>query len=307
MENLVHFFDVQKIAVNIRRKIDVLTIPFGEKIINILEYLSRELESAYSGDDLLFEIMHYDFFDIPPIEIAKASVATAKENYNTLTNNQPKTSLRRYVNEMRVPAQAGLFDAPTNTGLKNLISDSDYLLKEEFIVTLQQFFQEAISKMGVLRYIMQQADKGAHMQMLTSFFDFLKDESRKNPEIKLADFLQIIKTMKEHHIRMELNRVIYSDTGINFLTAHGSKGLEYEHVYFIGCDKKTWDSKGRNNGFSYPDTLTQAPADDIAQKEESRRLFYVALTLAKQCLTISYAAKDKNGKDQEAYHNLSAR
>ncbi|MEO6850566.1 MAG: PD-(D/E)XK nuclease family protein, partial [Mucilaginibacter sp.] len=67
-----------------------------------------------------------------------------------------------------------------------------------------------------------------------------------------------------------------------------------------GCDKKTWDSKGRNHGFSYPDTLTQASSDDIAQAEESRRLFYVALTRAKQELIMSYANKDKNGKGQES-------
>ena len=109
-----------------------------------------------------------------------------------------------------------------------------------------------------------------------------------------------IDLMKKNGIRLSLNQVIFSEKGINFLTAHGSKGLEFEHVFLIGCDKKTWDSKGRNNGFSYPDTLTQSRADDIAQKEESRRLFYVALTRAKQCLMISYSATDKNGKEQEA-------
>ena len=35
-------------------------------------------------------------------------------------------------------------------------------------------------------------------------------------------------------------------------------------------------------------------------REEARRLFYVALTRAKQHLVVSYSAKDKNGKDQEA-------
>jgi DNA helicase-2/ATP-dependent DNA helicase PcrA len=95
--------------------------------------------------------------------------------------------------------------------------------------------------------------------------------------------------MKKNNIRIELNKVIYSDNGINFLTAHGSKGLEYEHVFFIGCDKRTWDGKGRNSGFAYPDTLTGPLGDDIAQKEEARRLFYVAITRAKQCLNISYA------------------
>jgi DNA helicase-2/ATP-dependent DNA helicase PcrA len=74
-----------------------------------------------------------------------------------------------------------------------------------------------VAKMGILKYIMQQPDKGAHMQMLTSFFDFLKDESRKNPEIKLADLIATIDLMKKNNIRMELNKVIFSDNGINFL------------------------------------------------------------------------------------------
>jgi DNA helicase-2/ATP-dependent DNA helicase PcrA len=67
--------------------------------------------------------------------------------------------------------------------------------------------------------------------------------------------------MKKNGIRLDLHQLIYSDNGVNFLTAHGSKGLEFEHVFMIGCNKKIWDSKGRNMGFSYPDTLMQAPAD----------------------------------------------
>jgi DNA helicase-2/ATP-dependent DNA helicase PcrA len=300
VEELVGYMDAQKIAVNIKRKIDILTLPFGEKIINILRYLAMELDSPYSGDELLFEIMHYDFFGIPPIEIAKASIAVNKENYKTANNNEPKTSLRRHISEMRTPAQPGLFDAVQNQEMKYLITHIDDLLKASVSVTLQQLFQSIISKMGVLRYVMLQPDKGWYMQVLTNFFDFLKNESRKNPDIKIADLITTIDLMKKNNIRLALNQVIYSDNGVNFLTAHGSKGLEFEHVFLIGCDKKTWDSKGRNYGFSYPDTLTQASADEGVQMEESRRLFYVAITRAKQCLTISYSGKDKNGKDQES-------
>jgi DNA helicase-2/ATP-dependent DNA helicase PcrA len=299
VEELVRYMDAQKISVNIKRKIDILTLPFGEKIINILRYLAMELDSPYSGDELLFEIMHYDFFGIPPIEVAKASIAVTSENYKISNSNDPKTSLRRHISELRSPAQPGLFDHVQNPEMKNLITHIDDLLKASVSVTLQQLFQSVITKMGILRYVMLQPDKGWYMQVLTNFFDFLKDESRKNPDIKLANLITTIDLMKKNNIRLALSQVIFSDNGVNFLTAHGSKGLEFEHVFLIGCDKKTWDSKGRNYGFSYPDTLTQASADDIAQVEESRRLFYVALTRAKQCLAISYANKDKNGKDQE--------
>lgn len=300
VEEMIQYLEVKKIAVNTKRKIDVLTQPFGEKIINILSYLMMELESPYSGDELLFEILHYDFFNIEPIEIAKASIAVSQENFAPNSREKHRTSIRRYISELRPPAQPDLFVPDKYMEMRYLMNNIDDLLKSAVNSTLQAFFQDVIAKMGILKYIMQQEDKGGYMQMLTSFFDFLKDESRKNPDIKLSDLIAIIDLMKKNGIRLDLNKVIFSDNGVNFLTAHGSKGLEFEHVFFIGCDKRTWDSKGRNSGFSLPDTLTRAAADDIAQKEEARRLFYVAVTRAKQCLMISYAGKDKKGKDQEA-------
>ena len=300
VEELLQYLDSKKIAVNTRRKIDILTLPFGEKIINILRYLAMEMDSPYSGDELLFEIMHYDFFEIPPIEIAKASIAVATQNYKTSNNSEPKSSIRRYISELKLPAQQALFDTPPNQEMKYLMTHIDDLLKASVSVTLQQLFQELIAKMGILRYIMKQPDKGWYIQVLTNFFDFLKDESRKNPDITAGDLVKTIELMRDNNIRLPLTQVIYSENGVNFLTAHGSKGLEFEHVFLIGCDKKTWDSKGRNSGFSLPDTLTQAPDDEVAQREESRRLFYVALTRAKQHLNISYAIKDKKGKDHEA-------
>jgi len=300
VEEMIQYLEVKKIAVNTRRKIDILTQPFGEKIINIMRYLMQELDSPYSGDELLFEILHYDFFNIAPIEIAKASIAVSQENFATNSRDKQKTSIRRYISQLRPPAQPDLFAPDKYIEMRYLMNNIDDLLKSAVNSTLQAFFQDVIAKMGILKYIMQQEDKGGYMQMLTSFFDFLKDESRKNPDIKLSDLIATIELMKKNGIRLDLNKVIFSDNGVNFLTAHGSKGLEFEHVFFIGCDKRTWDSKGRNSGFSLPDTLTRAVSDDIAQKEEARRLFYVAVTRAKQCLMISYAGKDKKGKDQEA-------
>jgi DNA helicase-2/ATP-dependent DNA helicase PcrA len=300
VEEMIQYLEVKKIAVNTKRKIDILTQPFGEKIINIMSYLMMELDSPYSGDELLFEILHYDFFNIAPIEIAKASIAVSQENFAANSRDKVKTSIRRYISELRPPAQPDLFAPDKYMEMRYLMNNIDNLLKSAVNSTLQAFFQDVIAKMGILKYIMQQEDKGAYMQMLTSFFDFLKDESRKNPDIKLSDLIATIDLMKKNGIRLDLNKVIFSDNGVNFLTAHGSKGLEFEHVFFIGCDKRTWDSKGRNSGFSLPDTLTRAVSDDTAQKEEARRLFYVAVTRAKQCLMISYAGKDKKGKDQEA-------
>lgn len=67
---------------------------------------------------------------------------------------------------------------------------------------------------------------------------------------------------------------------VQVMTAHGSKGLEYHTVFIIGC----------NQG-SFP--LARA---DI---EEERRLFYVAITRAKERLIFSYPKTQKSWGDTQ--------
>lgn len=69
--------------------------------------------------------------------------------------------------------------------------------------------------------------------------------------------------------------------GIELLTMHASKGLEYDSVYLPGCIEGNIPSK---------------KAETEADVEEERRMFYVAMTRAKNNLYIS-AVKGKTGKD----------
>jgi DNA helicase-2/ATP-dependent DNA helicase PcrA len=81
------------------------------------------------------------------------------------------------------------------------------------------------------------------------------------------------------------------------VTAHSAKGSEFAFVFLIGCTKDVWDDtgKGGNRSYKLPDNLVSnvAAADTL---EESRRLFYVALTRAKTHLHISFPEKNEQGK-----------
>jgi superfamily I DNA/RNA helicase len=55
---------------------------------------------------------------------------------------------------------------------------------------------------------------------------------------------------------------------------HGAKGLEFRNVFVIGCDDAT---------------IPGRPYDQDEEAEE-RRLLYVAMTRAKDSLTVSHAA-----------------
>jgi DNA helicase-2/ATP-dependent DNA helicase PcrA len=91
-----------------------------------------------------------------------------------------------------------------------------------------------------------------------------------------------------------------SDKGVNLLTAHGSKGLEFEYVFLAGTNAASWEKKRKpGGGYTLPDTIFSS-AKDEGGMEELRRLFYVAITRAEQFLSISYTRLKADGKETEA-------
>lgn len=79
----------------------------------------------------------------------------------------------------------------------------------------------------------------------------------------------------------EQNKKNGEKEGVNLMTMHAAKGLEFDTVFVIEANEGNCPYK-------------KATADE--EIEEERRLFYVAMTRAKRKLVISYV-KEKNGKD----------
>lgn len=79
----------------------------------------------------------------------------------------------------------------------------------------------------------------------------------------------------------EQNKKNGEKEGVNLMTMHAVKGLEFDTVFVIEANEGSCPYK-------------KATANE--EIEEERRLFYVAMTRAKRKLVISYV-KEKNGKD----------
>ena len=72
--------------------------------------------------------------------------------------------------------------------------DQDLSLKE---TENQNLFEKIITRGGILAYILKSNEKTWYMQVLSSLFNFLKEESRKNPSLGLKDFIEKIDLLKE--------------------------------------------------------------------------------------------------------------
>ncbi len=293
-EELTQYFKLLNIPVFSKRSLNILNIPLAQKLVLVLRYLAAEHDTPYGGDEMLFEMLHFDWFQIPAIEIAKLSMEVAGKQFS-----ENKTSIRRLLYEKATQPPRDLFSQGIHPSLQKASAVIEQLVTDVPNVTLQTLFEHIVQQAGVLTTIMQREEKHWLLQVLTGLFDFIKEETRRNPGLTLQELVNSIELMEKEDLKLPLVQVSGSDKGVNLLTAHGSKGLEFTYVFLAGCNAGYWEKKRRpGGGYSYPDTLLGS-ASDNRDEEELRRLFYVALTRAEQHLYVSYYRFKNDGKETE--------
>lgn len=295
-EELTHYFNHLGIPFYSKRHLNLLELPLAQKIILILKYLAAEHDVPYGGDEMLFELLHFSWLHIPPIEIAKLTVEVSATQFS-----DNKTSLRRLLYEKAHAPAKDLFSQGIHHGLKAASGIFENLVGDVPNVTLQHLFDNIIRETGILKHIMQSPDKHWQLKVLTGLFDFVKDETRRDPSLSLQGLVSIIELMEKEELKLPLVQVSGSDNGVNLLTAHGSKGLEFEHVFVAGCNSGYWEKKRNpSNGYKLPDTIfTTSSVTKETSTEELRRLFYVAVTRAETHLNLSFSQFKNDGKELE--------
>ena len=293
-DELSTYFRLKNIPVYSKRSINILAHPFIKKIVQLMRYLNAEHDTPYGGDEMLFEILHYDFYRIPPIEIAKITVAVNQKKYN-----DEAISIRKLLSDKANTPAKNLFDTGLDQGLKNCSHIFEQLIGNTSNITLQQLFSRVVSQAGVLSYIIKNDDKIGLMQLLTALFDFIKEETSRDSLLDLKKLIGIIDLMEKEDLVLPMMQVSGSANGVNLLTAHGSKGLEFEYVFIAGVNASFWEKKRKpSGGYRLPDTLFSS-LPNANEDEELRRLFYVAITRAEKYLAISYAKYKSDGKELE--------
>jgi len=293
-EELRNFLQLKNIPAYSKRNLNILDIPMAQKIILLLEYLAAEHDTPYGGDEMLFEILHFDWFNIPAIEIAKLTIEVSERQFSA-----NKTSLRKLLFDKANLPPKDLFTVGLPQSMVKACAIIEQLVSDVSNITVQHLFEKIIQNTGLLALIMNSPEKHWHLQVLTGLFDFVKEETRRNPTINLQQLVTIIELMQKEDLSLPLVQISGTDKGVNLLTVHGSKGLEFEYVFFVGCNTASWEKKRKpGGGYTLPDTMfTSQPKQK--EEEELRRLFYVALTRAETHLQISYSLFKEDNRNLE--------
>ena len=124
-------------------------------------------------------------------------------------------------------------------------------------------------------------------------------EGAPDSTLLASDFLTLIDTYRQLNIPVvSIRRASETaQNAINLMSAHKSKGLEFDTVYVINSIDSMWGERVRSRSrlINYPENLAISPNAD--SYDERIRLYFVAMTRAKRQLYLSYARSDDTAKD----------
>lgn len=287
-DRLMGFLAKQNIPYQTKKPVNVLDLRHIQHFRELLRYLHEELTQPFSGEHRLFRLLHAHFWGLAPLDLALVGAA--------LRQSGEGSTWRRLL------ADANFLGSLPLAAPKPLLGFSQKL--EQWIgdaanMPLPSLIERLYTETGLLAYALQQADQLYWLQTLDTFLAFTRAEANRNPRLNLGKLLALLDSMDDNKLTLPLQQPLDLEDGVQLLTAHAAKGLEFEHVFLLDCTTDAWEKPGgdRTRKFPLPDTLTLSGEEDAI--EARRRLFYVAITRAKRHLTISYARQGDDGKPLE--------
>lgn len=134
------------------------------------------------------------------------------------------------------------------------------------------------------------------IEVLNQFFELLTAYETEHPgKATVAQFLEYYESLNDGG-DMGANKRSETDLDrVKIMTVHAAKGLEFRYVYVVNLVEERFPTRRHSDSLEIPEALTkEIPPTGDAHYQEERRLFYVALTRAKEKVFLS-SARDFGG------------
>jgi len=291
---LLPYFSQAGIAVNYERRDNVLELA----LIKLIEQLAQLLIDLANGnhDEVnakLPEILTHKSWDIPPLELWKLSVK-AYDSHKRWLDVMALTPEFMPLHNWLITTTPLIEDTPLEQMLDIIIGNPNSQAVNDDSDFISPFYNYFFSNERMLN---NPSEYLIYLEALRTIRTKLR-EYRPNQIPTLSIFIEFIALNRKIGSTISaIRRSIQTDNTVNVMTAHKSKGLEFETVYVMNTVDTVWGehARSKNRLINYPENLPLAPAGET--EDERLRLFYVAITRAKQQLNISYSLSDDNGKN----------
>lgn len=261
---------------NLYKRKEIQDICLYLKLISFLSRLPDSLPERRQISEVIKNLLIY-----PPVSIEGLDLQIITHTYD-LTDLFIKESIREDV-LLRV-------DNQTKNKILNFFS---YFLNAKKIKNLRDLFFYIVKEGGYLSWInsqniSQKEKKDSErviFALLNDFSDFEKSYFFDNANLNIGNKIELVLDLIKLKTQDTQQSSPYErQDAVNIMSIHSAKGLEFDVVFFIGVEDEVIPHKHFLEEFSSKQERKQ-------KFEEERRLFYVAITRAKERLYFSYCSQ----------------
>lgn len=184
---------------------------------------------------------------------------------------------------------------------------------------IDELLDIVIHDFNYLNFILKRKDQISQVKRLSCLVNHIKNISKSKTLLKksrikqlssnqtldsfgLEEFIDYINLVQENGLSIKLNIASAEMDAVKLMTAHRSKGLEFDHVFLYNVTEKSWNKNSNRQDIKLcPQLLIKNSATEHKDEatEDRRRVFYVAMTRAKKTLNISYAEAPELGSNNK--------
>jgi len=166
-------------------------------------------------------------------------------------------------------------------------------------------FEKILYASGIIEQALKEDEGLQILDTLKAFFDHIREyihAQKRSKLLRLKDIIAYIDTLEEHGMRIKMTQKS-NNSAVQLVTAHSAKGLEFPYVYIVHAVDGVWGNRKRREilpllpeliELKKPDENLDEPENNFSSQDDERRLFYVAVTRAKQQLCLSYYRNERD-------------
>jgi DNA helicase-2/ATP-dependent DNA helicase PcrA len=283
LEDLVPYFGAYpEIKLAYEKRENILEAENIRPLLKMARMLVNLASVRPTASDVL-EILSYEFWGFSSLSVLNA-VQDAREKRTSILNylqgseDEKLRELARFFSELAIKS----IDSPLEIML-------DYMLGFAVLGDFRSPYLAYFTEKG-------DVDSISFYENLAVLREHVAKYTAKT-QLRLKDLVEFADDYEAAEQKLvNTSPYVEAKTAVRLLSAHGAKGLEFDHVFILCLDNRAWGtSKGNNNTLVLPKNLEFVRYTG-ATEDEKLRLLFVALTRAKYNLYLTGAQADFAGK-----------
>ena len=167
------------------------------------------------------------------------------------------------------------------------------------------YVHRLIERLGLRRQLLFAASTEVVERLvnLAKFGELAADYLRRSPQATAREFARAIAAVADAGLREEEAAAGDRPRGVQVMTMHAAKGLEFDHVYVLGVMAARMPGPRQRTLEPIPDALIKEalpPDSKAAHVDEMRRLLHVAMTRARRAARARLPGGDRARRDAAA-------